>query len=153
MWGAITARTRAPSVRYPPIGLSGVGASGVGRRARRRGEEVAVDRSAALGEAGAVEKALLIERLGDLLDLAPLDQLAAVAAHHGGLDLGNRVLAVEQRHDLEERPVQQHDGVGVPRGIAKGHAAPPLVLDGKGFDAAEAWRRGHQRRKFRAEAT
>jgi hypothetical protein len=61
-----------------------------------------------------------------------------VAAHDRGLDVGDRVATVEQRDDLEQRPVQQHDCVGVARGIAKGDAGPPLVLDGKRLGVAQS---------------
>ena len=77
-----------------------------------------------------------------------------MAAHHLGLDVGDRVLAVEERHDVEKRPVQQDDRRRVACGIAERHALPAFVLDGKGFDATQARGRGaHAWRKFSADAT
>ena len=109
----------------------------MGRRPARGGEKAVVDGGAPLGEARALEEALLVESLGDLLDLSPLDE--SVTAHHGLLDVGDRVLAVEERHDVEQRPVQQGDRRRVAGGIAQRHALPALVLDGKRLDPAQAW--------------
>jgi hypothetical protein len=47
------------------------------------------------------------------------------------------MLAVEERHDLEQDARQEEDGVGVTRGVAEGDAPPAFVLDGKGVDPPE----------------
>ena len=93
-----------------------------------------------------------VQRLGDLLDLSPLDELA-VTAHHRGLDVGDRVLTVEQRHDLEEGAVEQHDRVGIAAGITQRDAGSSLVLHGKGLDRPEPGNRLAHFRKLSAEAT
>jgi len=101
----------------------------------------------------AVQKSPPIEGLGDLLDLSPFDQLP-VTAHHRSLDVCDRMLAVEERDDVEQRPVQEDDRPGVPGRIAQGHARLAFMLDGKGLDPAQAGRGlDHTWRKFRAETT
>src|SRR6185503_19487558 len=132
--------------------LAGVRGAGVGRRPGRGRQKAGVDGGTALGEARAVEEALLVESLGDLGDLAPLDELA-VAAHHALLDVGDRVLAVEERDDVEQRPVQERDRRGVAGRIAQRHALPALVLDRKRLDPAQARRAAHVPRYVKAEAT
>src|SRR6058998_521482 len=120
MWGAITPRTsgagpcprltgarpvdrpgavgrREESVEHPAklARLARVRSAGVSGGTSGRREIVGVDDGAPVGEAQAVEESLLVERLGDLLDLPPLDE-PAVTVHHSFLDVGNRVLAVEE---------------------------------------------------------
>ena len=133
-------------------GLARVRSAGVRGRTGRRSQEAAVDDGAPVGKPRAVEESLLVERLGDLLDLSPLDELT-VTAHDGGLDVGDRVLAVEEGHDLEEGPVQQDDRVRVAAWVAKGDAGPSLVLDGKGLHRPQPGNRLAHSRKFSAEAT
>ena len=147
-------RRREEALEHPKElgGVPRVGSAGVGGRTGRRSEEAAVDDGAPVGKARALEESLLVERLGDLLDLSPLDELA-VTAHHDGLDVSHRVLAVEERHDLEEGSVEQDDRVRVAAGIAQGDARPPLVLDGKGLHRPQPRHLIAHSRKFRAEAT
>ena len=158
-------RSRSVGRREEPVehraelaGLSRVGAAGVGGRTRGRSEKSSVDHGASAGEARAVEKSLLIEGLGDLLDLPPLDELT-VTAHHRGLDVGDGVAPVEEGHDHEQRAVQQDDRVGVTGGVAERDTGPSLVFHRKGFHRAQPGNRfAHgrslaHRRKFRAEAT
>jgi hypothetical protein len=121
-------------------------------RTSRRGKEPAVDDGTPIGEGGAVEKSLLVEGLGELLDLPALDELT-VTAHHRGLNVRDRVLAVEQGHDLEERAVEQDDGVGVAAGITERDAGPSFVLDGEGLHHPQPGHRLAHLRKFRTEAT
>src|SRR5439155_11675262 len=60
--GALGRREEAVEQRTDFGGIHRVGAAAVRRRARRRLKERAVDRRAALGEARAVEEALLVQR-------------------------------------------------------------------------------------------
>src|SRR4030095_9498689 len=101
-----------------------------------RREEFVVDGGASLGEGRTLEESVPLEGLGNLLDLSSLDQLS-VAAHHRRLDVRDRMLAVEERDDVEQRPVQQHDRRRVAGGIAQRQAPPALVLDGKRLDTTE----------------
>ena len=133
-------------------GIHRVGAAAVRRRARRRFEERAVDRRAALGEARAVEETLLVQPVGDLGDPVARHELTA-RAHDRGLNVGDRVLAVEERHDLQEPTRQQHDRAGVPGRVAERDHLPALVLDGKRLDLPQAWGDvAHRWRKLRAAA-
>ena len=123
------------------------------RRACRRAEEVPVHGRPALGEARAVEKPLVVERVGDRLD-ALARQQRPVPSHDRLLDLEDRVLAVEERDDLQQRRRQDDDRVGVPRGIAERDTGAALVLDGEGVHPAETRKGfGHYERKVSAEAT
>jgi len=154
MWGATTPRTTGATAGLASIGP---GPSGVGRARRRRGpcrrrEKPFVDDGSPIGEGGAVEETLLVEGLGDVLDLPALQQLA-VAAHDGRLDVRDRVLAVEQGDDLEQGAVQQDDRVGVAAGITERDAGSSLVLDGEGFHGPQPGDRLAHCRKFSAEAT
>ena len=147
-------RRREESIdhRSELFGVGRVRRAGVGGRTGRGREKAVVDGGATFGEARTVEESLLIQSLGDLLELSPLNE-PPVTAHHRRLDVGDRVLAVEERHDVEEGSVQQDDRRRVAGGIAQGHTLPALVLDGKGFDPAQAGRGlAHAWRKFRADA-
>jgi len=109
----------------------------VGRGPVRRRAELRFDGGLALGEARGVEEALLVQARDDAFDLGGGDQ-TAVALHHHRLDVDQRVLAVEQRDDLEQRAREQHDGVGVAGRVAQRDDTPALVLDGKGVDVPQA---------------
>src|SRR3990167_7272575 len=109
-------------------GRARVGAARVGGGARRPRQERGVDGGPARREAGAVEKAVRVERPRGALDRLGRHR-RAVAPPERGLDLGHRVLAVEEGDDLEEARRQQDDRVGVARRIAKRDAALAVVLD------------------------
>src|SRR3972149_450223 len=79
------------------------------------------------GEPLALEKAVRVERVGDRVDLLARHQLA-VAPHHRGLDVGDRVLAVEEGDDLETPARQEDDRVRVARGGPERDARASLVL-------------------------
>src|SRR5262249_30325818 len=98
---AVGRREEPVEHRAKLAGLPRVGSIGVSGRTDGRGEEARVDEGAPVGEARTVEEALLVERLGDLLDLTPLDELT-VPLHHDGLDIGDAVRAVEEGDDLQE---------------------------------------------------
>src|SRR3990167_8324019 len=173
MCGAITARTGGAPAGRPAAGgprplrrrearveggvervrLRRVGAARVGGGPQRRLEERAVHGGPPRRKALALEEALRVERVGDGLDLLAREQLA-VAPHHRRLDVGDRVLAVEERDDLEEHARQEDDRVRVARRVAQRDARLPLVLDGEGIDLPQAGRGlAHGVRKFRAAAT
>src|SRR5438046_2159672 len=95
-----------------------------------------VDAREASREARCVEGAVLVETRDDALELGRRHDLA-VLAHHGGLDVDHRVVAVEEGDDLEKRSGQQDDGRRVAGGIAQRDHALPLVLDGKRLHRAE----------------
>src|SRR5436190_2223911 len=99
------------------------------RRPRRGGAELGLDRRLPLGEARAVEESVLVEARDDALDLLR-GHRATVLAQHRRLHVDQRVLAVEERDDLEEWSRQQHDGFRESRGIAQRDYALALVLDG-----------------------
>ena len=158
-------RSRSVGRREEPVehraelaGLSRIGSAGVGGRTRGRSEKSSVDHGAPVREARAVQKSLLIEGLGDLRDLPPLDELT-VTAHHRSLDVGDGMASVEEGHDLEQRAVQQDDRIGVTGGVAERDAGPSFVFHRKGFHSSQPGDRfAHgrafaHRRKFRAEAT
>ena len=99
-----------------------------------------------------VEEALLVEGVGDLGDPLARDELS-VLPHDRSLNVGDRVLAVEERHDLKKDSRQEHDRVGVSGGIAEGEDPAALVLDGKGLERTETRSEiGHGWRKLRAAA-
>ncbi len=97
---------------------------------RRGAPELRLDRRLARGEPRRVEEAVLVEARDHALDLGRGHELA-VTPHHRRLGIGHRVLAVEQRHELEERTGEQHDGRRVPGRIAQRDHPLALVLDGK----------------------
>src|SRR2546427_617069 len=69
--------------------------------ARRGLEERVIDRGPALREMRTVQEALLVEGVGDLGDPLARDELP-VLPHDRSLNVGDRVLAVEERHDLKK---------------------------------------------------
>src|SRR6266446_6665695 len=96
MCGAMIPATRG---RPGPLPSTGPGPSG--GRARRGLEERVIDRGPALREVRTVEEALLVEGVGDLGDPLARDELP-VLPHDRSLNVGDRVLAVEERHDLKK---------------------------------------------------
>jgi hypothetical protein len=83
---------------------------------------------------------VLVEAGGDVFDLRRGDE-PALPAHHDGLDVHERVLAVEHRDDLEERGRQQHHRIGQAGGITEGDDPLALVLDRKRLHVTEARQR------------
>ena len=96
---ALGRREKAVEQRAHLGGIQRVGAAAVRRRACRRLEEGAVDPRTALGEARAVEEALFVQGVGDLRNPLTRHELP-VPPHDRGLDVRDRVLAVEERHDF-----------------------------------------------------
>src|SRR6185503_19010662 len=120
------------------VGLPGVGAARVGRGADGALSEGILGRAAPRLEARAIQEAGVVEPLGQAPDLLDGRRLT-VAAADDLLDRLQRMLAVEQRDQIEERPGQDRDLVGEAGGIPQGDAALPLVLDREGLDSPQAW--------------
>src|SRR2546429_4608129 len=99
--GTLGRREEAVEERVDLGGIQRIGAAAVGGRARRGLEERVIDRGPALREMRTVEEALLVEGVGDLGDPLARDELP-VLPHDRSLNVGDRVLAVEERHDLKK---------------------------------------------------
>jgi hypothetical protein len=138
--GAVRRREEAVHRAAQLVGVARVRAARVRRRARRRRAELRLERRLPLREARRVEEAVLVEARDDALDLRGRDE-TPVLAHDDRLHVDERVLAVEHRDDLEQRPGQEHDRGGDARRIAQRDDALPLVLHGKRLDVAETRQR------------
>ena len=94
------------------------------------------------GQTGAArittEEARLVERLDEAADLLGRRRLAVTGAQDL-LDLGHRVLAVEERDQVEQRERKHRHLVGEPRGIAERDPALAVLLDGKRIEHPEPW--------------
>ena len=101
-------------------------------RPPRELEKLAIDPGAPRVERRALEEAVSVERGGELEDLRRVDQLA-VSPHDRRLDVGDAVLAVEQRDDLEQRHRDHHDRLGVACRISQGEKPLPVVIDREGL--------------------
>jgi len=123
---------RAKLVRRP-----GIGPTCVGRGTGPRPEERAVDLRPALGKARGVQKTVLVEHPDDLLDVRPGDSFALVSATEVGLDVADRVLAIEERDHVEQRLGQEQDRFRVAGRISEGDEALPVLTHRKRLDTSE----------------
>jgi hypothetical protein len=122
-------------------------------RPHRRGEEFPFDGRAPGVKTLAVEKAVLVQRRRQLDYPLPLYLLSRVA-EDGGADVVDRVLAVEERHDLQQGHGQHRHRRREAGGIAQREIALPLVIDGECLDRAQPRAAGdHDLKKRTAEAT
>ena len=123
-------------------------------RARRTGRVLGLDALPPGGKARRIEEAALVEALRHGADLRSREG-KAVAAAHDVADLVQRVLAVEEGDDVEQRHRQHRDLIGESRRITQPHRALPVLLDRKRFERAEAGplgRRHYPSRNFSEEA-
>lgn len=116
--------------------LSGIGAAGVARRPHRTPAEGVVQLTAAGLEPVAFEESGGVEALDHQRDLLGT-RCFAVALVQDRADLLHRVIAVEERDQVQERGREHGDLVGESGGIAEGDAPLPLVLDREGLERAE----------------
>ena len=95
---------------------------------------------------------MFVELADELLEARAGDPLA-VALEQLGLDGGDRMLAVEQREDLDQID-RQHDDLGDVAGRVPQRDVPlALLLDRERLDRPESRRVAHGFRKLRADAT
>ena len=113
-------------------------------------EERAVDLRPTFREAGALQEAVVVEHADDLLDVRSRDDLALVPAAQVGLDASDRVLAIEEGHDVEQGLGQEQHRLRVAGGVAKRDEALAPLGHGKGFDATELRGLHQVSRKFSA---
>ncbi|MGH7315622.1 MAG: hypothetical protein ACREJS_05110 [Candidatus Rokuibacteriota bacterium] len=136
MPGSVRARKKSVDLRLQRGGLAGVRAARVRRGSHRALAERVFQGLAALPEPVAVEESGGVEALDDLGDL--LDRRSLRAATPEDLpDLLDRVVAVEERDQVQERRGEHRDLIGEAGGIPEGHAALPFVLDGKRLEGSE----------------
>src|SRR5262245_63255130 len=81
----------------------------------------------------ALEEAGLVEALDERADLLGGRRLA-VSPAKDPLDLGHRVLSVEERHQVQQRERKDRDLIRVPGRIAERDPALTVLLHGKGFE-------------------
>jgi hypothetical protein len=60
------------------------------------------------------------------------------ASPHDLLHLGDRMLAVEEGHEVEQHGGKHRDLIGEAGGVAQRDAALPFVVDRKGLERAES---------------
>src|SRR4029077_14586289 len=117
--------------------LARVGAAGVRGRPRRALPERVVGRATPRAEALAVEEARIVELIDQGADLIDRGRLPVTVAQDLA-DRLDRVLPVEERDQVEQRPRQHRDLVGEAGGITQRDAVLPLVLDREGLDSPQA---------------
>jgi hypothetical protein len=132
----VGAGKKAVDLRPKPRRIAGVGAAGVGGGTHRAQPEGVLERSAPLPEAVAVQEPGSIESLDDVGDLLRRGSLV-VPAPEDLLDLLDRMLPVEERHQVQQDGREHGDLIGEAGGIPEGDAALPFVLDGKGLEGPE----------------
>jgi hypothetical protein len=101
------------------------------------GGELGLDPPAPLREARAVEEARLVQPLRDR-DHVGSGEAPAMAGGDDVPDLVDRVVPVEQRDHVQERDGQHRHLLGESGRIAETDHAPPVLLDGKRLERAEA---------------
>ncbi len=107
-------------------------------RTAGRAEERVVDRSTAAGEGRALEKAVRVELADELREICSRAHLLAVALEQPAWIVRDRMLAVEQRDDLDQID-RQHDDLGdVASRIAQRDVPLAFLLDRKCLDRAAA---------------
>ncbi len=98
--------------------------------------EGVLERPAPLPEAVALQEPGGVELFDDIGDPLPGRRLT-VPAPEDLLDLLDRVIAVEERDQVQQRGREHGDLLGVAGGITQRYAALPFLLDGKGLEGPE----------------
>ena len=133
-------RPRALRIREERLDLRGqrgslpcVRAAGVRGGSHGAGPEGVFDGPAPLLEPLAVEEPGLVQAFDELADLLRRRGLA-VALLKDSLDLADRVLAVEERDEVEQRKREHDDLISEARGIPERHQPLAVLLDGEGLE-------------------
>ena len=110
-----------------------VSAAGVRGGSHGAGPEGLLDGPPPLFEPLAVEEPGLVQPFDELADLLGRRRLA-VALLKDSLDLADRVLAVEERDEIEQREREHDDLIREARGIPERHQPLAVLLDGEDLE-------------------
>src|SRR5262249_33983208 len=86
----------------------------------------------------ALEESGLVEALDEIADLLCRRALA-VTGPNDLLDLGHRMIAVEERDEVEQRQGKDRDLLGESRRVTQGDHLLAVLLHRKGFEHSKPW--------------
>ena len=118
--------------------LGALWSAGMCRRSHGTLQELLVDGFPSRLEPLALEESGFVEAIDEVADLLGRRSLS-VTSSDDLLDLGHRMLAVEERDEVEQRKRENRDLLRESRRVTQSDHPLAVLLDGKGFEHSKPW--------------